>query len=112
MSTAGWKLDVLDRTALLARLIPIFPDVIAAHVTLAGGVSEDAVPTGSVGAMIIGQADDGRGVQATVVAINGSTRRGDGGTYHSTSSPGRAAKESNDVIAKGGRSWHSRCPSV
>ncbi len=105
MSATGWKLDILDRRLLLTRLIPIFPDVIADHVTLAAGVSDDAELPEAVSAMIIGQADDGLGVQAMVVAIDGSTRRPDGGTYHITWSldraAGRQAKESNAVIAEG-----------
>ncbi|WP_313436933.1 hypothetical protein [Novosphingobium sp.] len=114
MSTTGWELDVVDRSALLARLIPIFSDVIADHVTLAASVSEDAVPPGSVEAMIIGQADEGRGVQAIVVAIDGSPRRPDRGTYHITWSldraAGRDAKGSNDVIAQGWKMLAQRTP--
>jgi hypothetical protein len=51
---------------------------------------------------IVGRADDGAGVEAMVVSINGTTDRPDGSTYHITwsLSPGRRAKESNDVIAK------------
>jgi hypothetical protein len=54
--------------------------------------------------VVIGRADDGRGVEALVVAINGTTMRWDGGTYHVTWSlaPGREAKESNDVIFRTG----------
>jgi hypothetical protein len=53
---------------------------------------------------IVGIADDGAGVQALVVRIGGTTDRPGGGTYHITWSlnEGRAAKESNDVIAASG----------
>jgi hypothetical protein len=55
-------------------------------------------------ATVIGQADDGAGVQALVVALNGGSDRWDGSTYHITWSlePGRKAVESNDVIAAPG----------
>ena len=54
---------------------------------------------------IIGRTDDGRGVEALVVAIEGTTDRPGGGTYHITWSlaDGREARESNDVIAD--RGW-------
>jgi hypothetical protein len=44
-------------------------------------------------------------VEARVVAIDGSTGRPDGRTYHMTWSlgPGRRAKESNDVLRS--RGW-------
>jgi hypothetical protein len=50
--------------------------------------------------VIVGRSDDGRGVEAMVVQIDGSTGRPDGGTYHITWSlgAGRRAVESNDVI--------------
>jgi hypothetical protein len=51
---------------------------------------------------IVGRIDDGEGVEALVVSLGGTTDRPDGSTYHITwsLSPGRRAKESNDVIAK------------
>lgn len=67
-------------TALLACLFPIWPDVVADHVTCDAEADDDAPLPPEVMAMIIGQADDGHGVQAMVVAIDGSTKRPDGGT--------------------------------
>ena len=62
---------------------------------------------------IVGQADDGRGVQAHVVRIGGTTKRPDGSTYHITwsldRSRGRKPVESNDVIARQG--W-TACPPI
>lgn len=53
-------------------------------------------------AQVIGHVDDGAGVEALVVAIDGSTARPDGKVWHITWSlgDGRAARESNDVIAR------------
>jgi hypothetical protein len=49
---------------------------------------------------MIGRADDGRGVEAMVVRLGGTTDRPDGSTYHITWSlePGRKAVESNHVL--------------
>lgn len=59
-----------------------------------------------------GEADDEVGVQALVVEIGGTTARGDGSHFHITWSlaPGRAAKESNDVI--GQRGWRAIDPAL
>jgi hypothetical protein len=98
---SGWKLPAPDRARLLARVAPLFPDVIADHVTLQ--VGSDAPLPRETGGDVVGVADDGQGVQALVVRIGGTTARPDGSTYHITWSldraQGRRAKESNDVIA-------------
>jgi hypothetical protein len=100
----GWLVDPGERDALLARFPPRYGRVVAHHVTLKFGDREAQAP-GEVGAQIAGEADDGSGVQALVVAIDGSTARPDGGTFHITWSlaDGREARESNDVIAA--RGW-------
>jgi hypothetical protein len=58
-----------------------------------------------VKAQVVGRTDDGKGVEAMVVAIDGSTDRHDGSTYHITWSltDGRRARESNDVLKE--RGW-------
>jgi hypothetical protein len=101
--TIGWLVDEAQRIELLQQFPPAYPNVVAHHVTLASG-SADALPEPQIGD-IIGIADDGSGVQALVVRIGGTTKRPGGGTYHVTWSlaEGRAARESNDVIAA--RGW-------
>ena len=103
----GWKLQSADRDRLLLRFQPAYPEVIADHVTLA--VDEKgsrALPRACTGS-IVGIADDGAGVQALVVEIDGTTDRPDGSTYHITWSldkaRGRRAKDSNDVLRS--RRW-------
>lgn len=98
----GWLVDPDQRAALLARFPPTYPIVVAHHVTLKFG-DRAAEPPGPVSAEIVGAADDGAGVQALVVAIEGTTARPDGATFHITWSlaEGREARESNDVIARG-----------
>jgi hypothetical protein len=102
----GWKLTPECRARLLAQFPPRYATPDIDHVTLKSG--EEArgapVPEPAGHAEIIGRADDGAGVEAMVVAIDGSTERPDGGTWHVTwsLSPGREARESNDVIAEKG----------
>ena len=103
----GWELDQRDRARLLEQFPPVYPDVVADHVTLASGVSAATpVPAEHEGA-VVGRADDGAGVEALVVEIGGTTDRPDGGAYHLTWSidraRGREMKHSNDVIRE--RGW-------
>lgn len=100
----GWKLDETDREGLLERFPPQYAEVVADHVTLKPRVSADSPLPPAAEALILGRADDGSGVEAMVVAIDGSSERPDGGTYHITWSlgSGRQAQESNDVLARQG----------
>ena len=100
----GWKLDPSERFVLLGRFAPRYARAVADHVTLATNMSPDTPVPARCSATIVGEADDGSGVQALVVAIDGKTDRPGGGTFHVTwsLSPGRQAGESNDVIASFG----------
>lgn len=108
----GWLLPEAERAKLLARFPPAYPDLIAHHATLWSGVSESHERPRAREGRVVGLADDGRGVQALVVEIDGTTDRPDGSTYHITWSldkkAGRKAKESNDVIAAQG--WRAVAP--
>ena len=99
----GWKLDRAQRSELLERFPPTYEQAVADHVTLKTNAERDPLPQ-DVRAQIVGQADDGNGVQAMVVTIDGTTDRPDGSTYHITWSlgPGRRARESNDVLKECG----------
>jgi hypothetical protein len=101
----GWKLDARQREALLARFRPRYAKAIADHVTLKANVPASAkAPPPVQRARMVGHTDDGEGVEAMVVEIDGTTARPGGGRYHITWSlaEGRKAKESNDVIAARG----------
>lgn len=103
-SVIGWKLDRGQRAELLRRFPPRYRNAVADHVTLQARAAADApLPQENEGE-IVGRADDGRGVEAMVVRIEGATDRPDGSTYHITWSleDGRRAKESNAVIAASG----------
>ena len=103
----GWKLDRAERSALLVRFPPEWPDIVADHVTLDADAGPGAPLPGDGPAAIVGGISDGQGVQAMIVEIAGTTIRPDGGTYHITWSldraRGRRAVESNAVIA--GLGW-------
>lgn len=112
MAIAGWKLDDRDRDALLARFPSRYPRTVADHVTLRFGTDGNTpLPTATTGE-IVGEADDGEGVQALVVRIGGTTERGDSSHFHITWSlaDGRSAKESNAVIKA--RGWQAVAPAI
>lgn len=100
----GWKLDRSERDALLRRFPPRWPDVIADHVTLASRkAGPRPVPVATRG-LIVGYVDDGEGLEALIVEIDGTTDRPDGSTFHITWSldraRGRAPVQSNEVLAR------------
>lgn len=103
-SVIGWLLADDDRGKLLRQFPPKFEKTVAHHVTLKSEAEGDPLPD-KVNAEIVGHTDDGSGVEAMIVAIDGTTDRPDGSTYHITWSlgDGRRARESNDVIRE--RGW-------
>ena len=105
--TTGWKLDRTQREALLERFPPRYADIVADHVTLlanSDGGAKAEPPEPVTSARIVGRADDGTGVEAMIVELDGSLDRPDGGTWHVTWSlaEGRRPNESNMVIATQG----------
>lgn len=93
MSYSCWALSDADRDRLLEIIPPLFPDVIAHHVTLKNPSSTAPEPAEIT---IVEEVVDPDGVQALVVtvSINGSTpttKRDDGNYYHITWSIDRAA---------------------
>lgn len=108
---SGWKLEERQRAELLRRFPPRYAEIVADHVTLKPDPAEGGLPEAITGE-IVGRADDGKGVEAMVVRLDGSTDRPDGSFWHITWSlgPGREAKESNDVIAA--RGWEEIDPPM
>jgi hypothetical protein len=99
----GWKLPGDERSALLERFPPRYENVIADHVTLSVGATRETPLPNKPEARIVGHANDGHSLECLVVEINGTTDRPDSSTYHITwsLSPGRHARESNDVLRDG-----------
>lgn len=96
----GWKLDRDQRRELVQQFPPKFRRLVADHVTLKAKAAKDAPLPQEIEGEIVGRVDDGKGVEAMVVRIGGTTDRPDGSSYHITWSleDGRKARESNDVL--------------
>jgi hypothetical protein len=103
-AVVGWKLPRRDREELLQAFPSHYRTTVADHVTLAARVAAQTPTPNDVDALLVGHIDDGHGVEALVVEIDGSSERPGGGTWHITWSlaDGRRAKESNDVLARQG----------
>ncbi|HET7708514.1 MAG TPA: hypothetical protein VFK50_03150 [Sphingomicrobium sp.] len=101
----GWKLPPEERERLLEQFPPIYENIIADHVTLRAGASPDSPLPRPVKAEVVGHCDDGDSLECLVVALDGTTNRPDGSTYHITWSlgPNRKPVESNDVLRD--RGW-------
>lgn len=104
-TVTGWKLPRDERSALLERFPPRYANVDADHVTLRVGATPRTPLPREVEARIVGRADDGASLECMVVALDGTTERPDGSTYHITWSlgDGRRARESNDLLRD--RGW-------
>ena len=102
-SVIGWLLSEDDREKLLEQFPPRYGNVVAHHVTLQLNAEREPLPK-AVKAEVVGRTDNEKGVEAMVVAIDGSTDRHDGSTYHITWSlaGGHRARESNDVLRECG----------
>lgn len=106
MKTTSWKLNEVDRAKLLRRFPPSWPDLIANKVT----VSSSNLLSGEVGdvrkAEVVGQIDDGMGLQALVLEIDLPNDRPIWGVYHITWSidraRGREPKDSSKILARSG----------
>lgn len=107
MSYSAYVLDANARSRLLKEYPPKYKDVLAHHVTEQFGIAKPAVvhPT-AVHVKVIGYVDDGNGVEAVVVDVDGKTTRKDGKPYHITlsidRSSGRKPVDSNAVIKEKG----------
>jgi len=99
-TVTGWKLPEIERELLLARFPPKYQNVIADHVTLRVGATPETPLPRKPDAQVVGRADDGESLECLVVALDGTTDRPDGSTYHITWSlgPDRKARESNDLL--------------
>jgi hypothetical protein len=99
-TVTGWNLPEDERDALLRRFSPKYENVIADHVPLRTGATPQTPLPRKPEARVVGRADDGKSLECLVVALDGTTDRPDGSTYHITWSLGRGrkARESNDVL--------------
>lgn len=93
------------RAHLLQHFPPRYPEKVGHHITHTYGVPQGSPAPAAPGeARVVGIADDGKGLEALVIEMDGTTRRPDGSTWHITWSKehDRLPRESNDVIAAHG----------
>lgn len=81
---SAYQLDSKEREGLLKQFPPRYRRVVADHITVRFGGNQLPLPEIPQKAEIIGMADDGNGLQALIVQINGNLTRQDGSIYHIT----------------------------
>lgn len=105
-SYIAFELDGKSRRKLVQRFIPKYPDFMGYHITYKLGSKKDKLPGMPKTIEVIGYVDDGDGLEALVVAVNGKTVRPDGKTYHITwsldRSKGKKPAHSNKLITEKG----------
>jgi hypothetical protein len=72
----GWKLPPGEKDRLLELVPPLFANLVADHVTLRTRTGADTPLPTETCAEVIGEVDDGEGVQALIVEIGGGTSPG------------------------------------
>lgn len=96
----AFVLDTRSRAALLKEIPPKYHEIVAHHITHAMG--KGVLPSHPRSIDVIGHVDDGAGVQAAIVRVDGNSTRPDGKPYHITISidrrSGRKPAHSNEVI--------------
>lgn len=101
----AYQLAGNSRIALLKKFEPKYPKVICEHVTYKFPANVgDNLPPEVNDAHVIGY-QNGDGIEALVVEINGTTQRPDGRLYHITLSLDPTKKKpvhSNDLLAQNG----------
>jgi hypothetical protein len=102
MGYTAYELTEDSRKAVLRAFPPRYAKAVAEHITVAFGVAADAPLPPAARLAIVGHADDGRGIEALVVSVDGNIVRGDGGTYHLTLSYDPAGGPGREIDPKGG----------
>lgn len=101
----AYVLDGKSRRELVKRFPPKYPELIGHHATVKFGVPKDAPKPRPAKLEVVGYADDGEGLEALVVAVNGKVHRPDGSLYHITwsldRSKGRKPVQSNTLVQAG-----------
>lgn len=86
MGIIAYEVSAEDEKLLLHHFPAKYPTVRANHITISGGNADSSLPP-PAHVEIIGYADDGNGVEALVVKVNGEEfRETDGRRYHITMS--------------------------
>lgn len=102
---SAYVLTPESRKMLLNIVEPVYPDVIAHHITYEFGVPLDSdLPPEPKDVKVIGYTDNHHNIQALVVSVNGTHIRPDGQIYHITwsidRSKGATPKLANSAVAR------------
>lgn len=100
----GYKLTEKSRDMLKILFPPKYPEFVGHHITEKFGVKDpNQTPPTPNSVWVVGHADDGKGIEALLVSIDGSTKRPSGGLYHITwsldRSKGYKPVDSNKIIS-------------
>ena len=101
----AYSLTDASRKAVLHQFKPKYSDVICEHVTYKfPAKSSDPLPPAVHEAHVVGYEDDGEGLEALVVEVNGKLHRPDGKLFHITlsldRSKGKKPFHSNALVNK------------
>ena len=107
-------LDKKSRRELAKVFPPKYPEFVGHHITLKFGVPKDAPNPRPAIVKVVGYADDGEGLEALVVEVDGKTVRPDGGIYHITwsldRSKGKKPVHSNELVKRQGHELDETYP--
>lgn len=109
----AYRFNDQARTRLAEIFPPKYSEFVGHHVTVAFNVKsvEDLISNVPTIGKIVGHADNGIGLEALVVEVNGTTQRPDGKIYHITWSldrqKGFRPSQSNELVKQG---WESVDP--
>ena len=73
-----------SRDFLLERFPPMYSETIAHHITMEFGVPANTPPPEVTYVKVVGYIDSGDGLEALLCSVDGTTIRGDAGSYHIT----------------------------
>ena len=93
----GYLLTEKSKTALMEMFPPLYPDVVAHHITETFGIKDAPVPDKPDSVNVVGYIDNGKSVEGLLIEINGSTVRNSGNKYHITWSLDRKIAEPVDT---------------
>ena len=104
MSTICYELSKSSKAMLMAKFPPKYPDVRYDHVTIKMGGLGAKIPAAAEKVEVVGIADDGNGLEAFIVRVNGTPTRQDGRAWHITASfdSSKMAPAAFDVLSKPG----------
>jgi hypothetical protein len=102
MGYIAYELTDEARQSVLRAFPPRYARAVAEHITVAFGVAAGAKLPPEARIEIVGHADDGNGIEALVVSVDGGTLRpADGKTYHVTLSYDPARKPGAAIDPQG-----------